>query len=154
MKDRIYFIIGKLKVSYFILRIYFSQLKDYINLIKRFTKSFRKNTRKVTRFSYTDFVKIGYNCDGLGIDHNFINISNYDEDHASCAYGFANKSGMATCTYCDKEYNISSDYDICFNDMLPGVKNACCGHGIKKFYIEFENNIIIRGYITDIEKGS
>lgn len=32
---------------------------------------------------------------------------------------------------------------------LPGVKNACCGHGIpRRSYIQFENGVIIRGFKT------
>ncbi|MFW6242880.1 MAG: hypothetical protein ACOC2W_01865 [bacterium] len=40
--------------------------------------------------------------------------------------------------------------DACFPN-LPGVSNACCGHGKRKGYIQFENGVIVRGYFT-IEK--
>jgi hypothetical protein len=29
---------------------------------------------------------------------------------------------------------------------LPGVQNACCGHGVKKGYIHFTDDRIIRGF--------
>jgi hypothetical protein len=35
-------------------------------------------------------------------------------------------------------------HDPCIAN-LPGVKNACCGHGIEPGYIQFENGITIRG---------
>jgi hypothetical protein len=28
---------------------------------------------------------------------------------------------------------------------LPGVINACCGHGVKEGYVMFDNGIVIRG---------
>ena len=36
-------------------------------------------------------------------------------------------------------------HDPCIAN-LPGVENACCGHGIEEGYIVFKNGIIIRGY--------
>jgi len=36
-------------------------------------------------------------------------------------------------------------HDYCIAN-LPGVLNACCGHGVKEGYIQFENGITIRGY--------
>jgi hypothetical protein len=35
-------------------------------------------------------------------------------------------------------------HDSCLAN-LPGVKYACCGHGIEEGYISFENGITIRG---------
>jgi hypothetical protein len=35
-------------------------------------------------------------------------------------------------------------HDSCIAN-LPGVKNACCGHGVSEGYIEFENGTTIRG---------
>lgn len=40
--------------------------------------------------------------------------------------------------------------DACISNR-PGVLNACCGHGIRKGYVQFENGIIIRGDFS-IEK--
>ena len=35
-------------------------------------------------------------------------------------------------------------HDYCIRN-LPGVKNACCGHGVEEGYIQFEDGRIIRG---------
>jgi hypothetical protein len=35
---------------------------------------------------------------------------------------------------------------------LPGVRYACCGHGVHEGYIQFENGVVLRGYFTDIER--
>ena len=38
----------------------------------------------------------------------------------------------------------SEGHDPCISN-LPGVKNACCGHGLKKgAYIHFEDDSVIR----------
>lgn len=42
-------------------------------------------------------------------------------------------------------------HDPCIAN-LPGVVLACCGHGVKKGSIRFENGIIIKGDFT-IKKG-
>ena len=36
---------------------------------------------------------------------------------------------------------------------LPGVRNACCGHGVKPGYIQFDDGTIIRGRFARIERG-
>jgi hypothetical protein len=36
-------------------------------------------------------------------------------------------------------------HDHCLAN-LPGVKNACCGHGVEEGYIQFKNGITIRGF--------
>ena len=48
---------------------------------------------------------------------------------------------MKTCKVCKKQVDQVSP-DPCFG-MLPGVKNACCGHGEQVGYIAFENGITI-----------
>jgi hypothetical protein len=35
---------------------------------------------------------------------------------------------------------------------LPGVRYACCGHGVREGYIQFDNGVVVRGYFTDIER--
>ncbi len=35
-------------------------------------------------------------------------------------------------------------HDPCLG-TLPGVSNACCGHGINDGYIQFENGVTVRG---------
>ncbi len=41
------------------------------------------------------------------------------------------------------------DIDPCFG-KLPGVKFACCGHGIEDGYIAFENGISIYFKLVDV----
>lgn len=47
------------------------------------------------------------------------------------------------CGYC-KLPNTPEGHDGCLG-TLPGVKNACCGHGHNEAYVQFENGMIIRG---------
>lgn len=40
-------------------------------------------------------------------------------------------------------------HDPCLG-TLPGVRNACCGHGQpEQAYIQFENGIVVRGFHLD-----
>lgn len=47
------------------------------------------------------------------------------------------------CPKCKKRAT-KDDHDPCISN-LPGVKYACCGHGIEEGYISFENGVVIRG---------
>lgn len=41
------------------------------------------------------------------------------------------------------------DSDPCLGD-LPGVDNACCGHGIREqSYIRFTNGVVVKGFIKE-----
>lgn len=42
-------------------------------------------------------------------------------------------------------------HDPCIRN-LPGVKYACCGHGVSSGYIAFENGVVIRGDFVEIQK--
>ncbi len=42
--------------------------------------------------------------------------------------------------------------DACLSG-LPGVRNACCGHGTKEGYIQFEDGRVLRGQFR-VEKES
>lgn len=53
------------------------------------------------------------------------------------------------CAKCGKFPNKNGD-DYCIQN-LGKVINACCGHGNKKGYIQFDNGITIRGYF-EIER--
>jgi len=55
------------------------------------------------------------------------------------------------CKKCGKVFPLGKgEVDPCLG-VLPGVDNACCGHGIKsESYIRFTNGVIIRGF--EIEK--
>lgn len=53
------------------------------------------------------------------------------------------RGNLRPCPCCGE---ISVDgLDPCFKEKLPGVIDACCGHGVHKGYISFENGTIIRG---------
>ena len=39
--------------------------------------------------------------------------------------------------------------DVCLG-LLPGVSNACCGHGARgESYVQFENGVTLRGFVMD-----
>lgn len=49
------------------------------------------------------------------------------------------------CKHCGKKQS-HFRADPCIG-KLPGVKNACCGHGNRELsYIQFENGTVIRGF--------
>lgn len=48
------------------------------------------------------------------------------------------------CKLCGGDPKQHGGADPCFG-KLPGVRNACCGHGIEKAYIQFENGVLIEG---------
>ena len=48
------------------------------------------------------------------------------------------------CAKCGQYPNNNGD-DACLGH-LGNVMNACCGHGLNKGYVQFDNGIIIRGY--------
>lgn len=50
---------------------------------------------------------------------------------------------------CCGEDNREDKCDPCLG-KLPGVMNACCGHGDKaNSYIQFDNGVIVRGFVVD-----
>lgn len=49
------------------------------------------------------------------------------------------------CGRCGK-LSTEKDHDFCISN-LPGVVNACCGHGEREeSYIQFENGVVIRNF--------
>jgi len=53
-----------------------------------------------------------------------------------------------TCPHCKNKFENDYDPDPCLGH-LPGVKNACCGHGNQdQSYIVFNNGLIIRNFIV------
>lgn len=42
-------------------------------------------------------------------------------------------------------------HDACLAN-LPGVKNACCGHGVELGYIQFEDGTVIRFDLRTIDR--
>lgn len=49
-----------------------------------------------------------------------------------------------TCTRCSK-MPTKDGHDACIAN-LPGVRNACCGHGTSEAYVQFEDHKVIRGF--------
>ncbi len=35
--------------------------------------------------------------------------------------------------------------------MIPGVRSACCGHGVQRGFIAFKNGVVVRGMFDEIE---
>ena len=50
------------------------------------------------------------------------------------------------CAKCGK-LPTKDDHDACLG-TLPGVIDACCGHGVTEAYINFENGVTIRGSLV------
>lgn len=50
-----------------------------------------------------------------------------------------------SCGHCGRDDTIDG-HDGCLG-ILPGVKNACCGHGTQKeSYIQFTNGVSVKGF--------
>jgi hypothetical protein len=47
----------------------------------------------------------------------------------------------------------SEKHDPCIAN-LPGVLNACCGHGYRDGYVHFENGMVLRGRWDHVERGA
>lgn len=67
-------------------------------------------------------------------------------DDGSCADGPPKHQCSLCCMYQTPE-----GHDPCIAN-LPGVKFACCGHGIKEGYVAFENGLVIRGEFDHVRK--
>jgi hypothetical protein len=59
---------------------------------------------------------------------------------------------MRTLEKIDSLTQVSVGPDPCWGD-LPGVKSACCGHGETRGYIQFDNGIILRLKLIQVEKA-
>ena len=47
--------------------------------------------------------------------------------------------------------NLDEDHDPCLG-TLPGVANACCGHGERsESFIQFESGVTVRGFEVDVQ---
>jgi len=52
------------------------------------------------------------------------------------------------CVKCGKLFALE-DVDPCLG-ILPGVDNACCGHGVRKnSYIRFKNGVVVSGFLIE-----
>ncbi len=66
----------------------------------------------------------------------------YENDGAAIP---ANGGKLRPCVKCDKLFPLE-EHDPCLG-ILPGVDNACCGHGIKeRAYIRFKNGVCVTGF--------
>ncbi|MCK5218685.1 hypothetical protein KAR10_04135 [bacterium] len=75
------------------------------------------------------------------------------EDNKEPIPGYGGKD-VRPCVKCGKVFEGSNngDADPCLGE-LPGVDNACCGHGVKEeSYIRFTNGVVVKGF--DVEKIS
>jgi len=57
------------------------------------------------------------------------------------------RTNLRACKKCGADPNKTDGHDPCLAG-LPGVRNACCGHGIDEAYIEFEDGRVAHGDIT------
>jgi hypothetical protein len=73
------------------------------------------------------------------------NTMSFDEDSYIWKYNDGEPGEMVTrpCPKCSNLPTIEG-FDFCLGH-LPGVKNACCGHG-SEGYIQFKNGLTVRGY--------
>ena len=61
----------------------------------------------------------------------------------------ANGGDIRPCKKCGKLFTLGEgEVDPCLG-VLPGVDNACCGHGTnERSYIRFENGVVVEGFDT------
>lgn len=82
----------------------------------------------------------------ISIQHLYGHEVYYDWDISKFRYKadgmIVNESDPRPCVRCNKK-PLSSGEDNCLG-ILPGVKNACCGHGVKEGYFEFKNGVTVR----------
>ncbi len=55
------------------------------------------------------------------------------------------------CKVCKKP-STKDEHDPCIPN-LPGVKNACCGHGDLEGYVMFDSGKVIRGTFDHVKSG-
>lgn len=57
------------------------------------------------------------------------------------------------CVKCGVEFTLGEgEVDPCLG-VLPGVDNACCGHGVRDLsYIRFTNGIVVKGFVVEDKK--
>lgn len=71
----------------------------------------------------------------------------YEDTGARAGFGFE----VRPCKKCGLIFEGSNtgDADPCLGE-LPGVNNACCGHGVRsKSYVRFENGTVLKGFIVE-----
>ena len=88
---------------------------------------------------YTIFYEMGRKC------IRYTDSEIYWEDNGQ-PYSRNNRRRCKACGLSRKK----SGHDPCIEN-LPGVKFACCGHGIEPGYIYFENGTIVRGDFNRVD---
>ena len=61
-------------------------------------------------------------------------------------------SSVRPCAACGQVFAGANhgDPDPCLGN-LPGVDNACCGHGVRsQAYVRFTNGVVLRGFTIDV----
>lgn len=87
---------------------------------------------------------------GTYIHGNRIKCSSETDSGRNCTYDdgtpIADKEENTVYRPCPRCKGLPSDkgYDFCLKQGLPGVKYACCGHGVEPGYILFENGSKIK----------
>ena len=56
----------------------------------------------------------------------------------------ATPENVRDCPKCGLNPKDFNGHDPCIAD-LPGVRNACCGHGVEPGFIQFDNGMFIEG---------
>lgn len=76
----------------------------------------------------------------------------YDYDNCMWRYedGMPANDEFRPCPKCNELPGVST-HDPCF-DNLPGVRNACCGHGQEDGYIQFDDETLIRFNLVSVER--
>lgn len=71
----------------------------------------------------------------------------YDDDGSPVPLGWRERP----CGYCSRMH-AANGHDPCLGE-LPGVVNACCGHGVQsESYVQFANGVVLRGFVIDVER--
>jgi len=66
----------------------------------------------------------------------------------------ANGGEIRPCIKCGALFSLGEgEVDPCLG-ILPGVDNACCGHGVRsEAYIRFRNGLVIKDFIIEDPNG-
>ena len=71
----------------------------------------------------------------------------YEDTGERAGFGYI----VRPCKKCGKIFEGSNtgDADPCLGE-LPGVDNACCGHGVRsQSYVCFTNGVVLRGVVVE-----
>lgn len=76
----------------------------------------------------------------------------YEDNHADIP---AHGGEIRPCKKCGAVFPLGEgEVDPCLG-VLPGVDNACCGHGVRsESYVCFENSTVLKDFIVDKTGGS